>query len=1255
MLRVTHANWTEALLAALAERLPRDPFVQSTLVVPNRAMERVVELGLARASGLVANVRFARLEEWLEDALQPPPQPAPSGAPAAEAPRLLSAKAWLGRVLAVLSDEQLVDEGRADEGRADEGRADGELEAALDPALAPLVRYLLAGDGRWHSAVTDRRRLELASRLAQLFQEYAYSRPDWVRSWMNEPSVTKSRDARTEAWQAALYRRARALGAPSVTLAERLDALATRPDTAPLADGPVFVFGVSYVARIFHEAIARVARHRDVELFVLNPCRELWSDVASRTHGRRRAQEELTPDALESRLLETWGRPGREHVAALDEAVGFDTTTRFVTPHGESTLARVQRSILERTAVEPGAADGSLVVLACPSVRREVETVVSIAWGLVAEADRLAHEGPGEPLRLNEIAILVPARERERYMPHLEVVMEGAREGDDGEAHGLPWSAQDLKLAARSRVAEAGLRLWSFFGASPTRREVLGVVAHPLVRATSELEAPSERAWAELADEVGIVRGIDERDLRGTYADLASGEGHVLHFDQGLTRLALGCALGDGDDGDDDAPGEAATAGREPTGGAPARLGTETAEALAFVTLVRSLLADHRAIAAAQLTWTAWAELFDRLLEAYVRVTGTAEEAELERCRAAMRGLAALDVGPVGTPSAPRRYGAELALGFATRALEEVPAVRGEPQTMGVVVASLLPMRAIPFRAVFVLGLGEGVFPEEHVELGLDLRRAERRAGDVAPEERDRYAFLETLVSTRERLFLSYVARDEHTGDPHAPSSVLTELQEAVGAEGLLTCEPPARRHEALRPAGDDRTRDWLAGVGLDSAQARAAMASALGGAVAERAARARGDIERVHLRDIELPSEAWGRLPGDDVRRVELALPALPPVTLASERVVRADVLRGFLLCPVQGRARHWLRDVESDEALLLDEEPLDVEGNVLARLARAAFTRALDAGLGESPTATLGHAVREVVAQARGRGHVPVGVLGEQLVHAVNALAAQWLGALLEARPGARCARAVRFGRVSSDRAAGREHLEVRPAIVLGPTPVPPRASPAHREAAAAATATVEGRTRACLRSEPGAPAGDLVAVLSGAAMGEGERARLVRGAAMLEAYVDHALLAASGQARLSRRVLLLARDGAYETTLPGLTSELASRWLRGLSDEVRATEDPCWFLPAEAVLLEAEALRRGDPKLTEKLAKAIERVRTKHEGGSSRVGPLRAAEVVQRDAPEPHELLALVARRHAPALSKVSAPTRTSSRDDAQGLLR
>jgi len=115
---------------------------------------------------------------------------------------------------------------------------------------------------------------------------------------------------------------------------------------------------------------------------------------------------------------------------------------------------------------------------------------------------------------------------------------------------------------------------------------------------------------------------------------------------------------------------------------------------------------------------------------------------------------------------------------------------RGHYLAEGITVSSFKPMRPIPFKAVFLLGLGEGLFPTPYQRDTLDLRYIpekifhsvkknnfrERRIGDVSETERDRYMFLETLISTRKYLVLSYVSHNDRTDDELSPSSIIQTL-----------------------------------------------------------------------------------------------------------------------------------------------------------------------------------------------------------------------------------------------------------------------------------------------------------------------------------------------------------------------------------------------------------------------------------------------------------------------------------------------
>src|SRR3546814_15342682 len=80
------------------------------------------------------------------------------------------------------------------------------------------------------------------------------------------------------------------------------------------------------------------------------------------------------------------------------------------------------------------------------------------------------------------------------------------------------------------------------------------------------------------------------------------------------------------------------------------------------------------------------------------------------------------------------------------------------------VCSSDLPQRAIPFTVVAVLGLNDGEFPRSHSDGGLDLMTRLRRIGDRDVRSDDRYLFLETVMSARKRLHLSYIGEGVSDG-----------------------------------------------------------------------------------------------------------------------------------------------------------------------------------------------------------------------------------------------------------------------------------------------------------------------------------------------------------------------------------------------------------------------------------------------------------------------------------------------------------
>jgi exodeoxyribonuclease V gamma subunit len=283
----------------------------------------------------------------------------------------------------------------------------------------------------------------------------------------------------------------------------------------------------------------------------------------------------------------------------------------------------------------------------------------------------------------------------------------------------------------------------------------------------------------------------------------------------------------------------------------------------------------------------------------YLEARAPEDDRVLRKC---LRAISAIGDTELGGRKVHYRVACEL----ARHAIASLSGSRGQYLVDGVVVSSFLPMRAIPFRVVFVAGLGERHFPAVEDEDHLDLRSAHRRAGDVGSRDRDRYLFLETLLAARDRLYLSYPIRDELTSDPLSPSSVVSELR-ATLLNGYVREEELSTRSHVSPRSEDPRTR------------------RAVPEAAREKKAQSLGEHLRSQLGVARLPPLArlkrqlpanvlgWLRCPPPPPRRTSVRGAMIS---------LRLDELREFLECPLQGSARFHLRMLDETAPVDFDRE---------------------------------------------------------------------------------------------------------------------------------------------------------------------------------------------------------------------------------------------------------------------------------------------------------------------------------------------
>lgn len=677
-----------------------------------------------------------------------------------------------------------------------------------EPAFAPLARFL-ADDADL------RRHHQLAERLADLFDQYQVYRADWLDAWAAGEDVVIS--ARGEArpldaaqrWQPALWRAicddVAATHGPAgidasrarvhrrfLAAAESLTA-ENRPRGLPRR---VVVFGISSLPQQALEALAAIARVSQVLLCVHNPCEHYWADIiehkellrAQRRRQRRRAGMPERLDVLgdgdgeealhlhAQPLLAAWGKQGRDYLRLLDEhddagayqglfereALRIDLFEPCVPDDGPGLLLqqlqddiRALRPLAETRdtwpAVDPSR-DDSIVFHVAHGPQREVE---------ILHDQLLDAFSKDSTLRPRDVIVMVP--DIDHYAPHIQAVFGQYGHGQyatDDPRH-IPFTLSDQ--ADRHRAAllvalETLLRLPELRFAVSDLLDLLEVPALRSRFGLAEADLPTLARWIEGA---GIRWGLDARQ-RGSL-DLPEGmEQNTWAF--GLRRLLLGYAVGNSG---------GAWQGIEPfddIGGLEASLAGPLAQLLETLETQWQRLREPHDV-------DDWVAILRELLEACFQADDAADSLLLSRLEQGLQTFqeSAHEAGL--TRELPLSVVREHWLAQIDEHSLSQRFLAG-----AVNFATLMPMRAIPFQRVCLLGMNDGDYPRSQPPLDIDLMHGDYRPGDRSRREDDRYLFLEALLSARRQLYVSWVGRSIVDNAEKPPSVLVGQLRDHLAA-----------------------------------------------------------------------------------------------------------------------------------------------------------------------------------------------------------------------------------------------------------------------------------------------------------------------------------------------------------------------------------------------------------------------------------------------------------------------------------------
>ncbi len=736
------------LLTTLLKQQPTGVFTPETILVESPGMQHWVSMQLAQEQGIAMNIDYPLPVRFMWNTAR-----AVLGAHQVpkQSPYRREVLTW--RIDNILQNESL----------------------KHSQAFEQVTKYWQGAGSEQEQGV---QRLQLATALADVYEQYLLYRPDWLFAWENSQRAVFDD---MELWQSEIWRilvKAQPLHPArlhQMTL-ETLE-LGHAPDNLP---GRVIVFAINTMAPQLIAFFDALAQHIDIHIFHLNPSVNYWGEAKSNSEQAKQLRmeglEQWMAQDQSNPMLGNLGQQGRELFNLLTELDTFEISAfdapQFDNDHSDSTAESEPFSLLnavhddillarhpspincpeaeaeaEAEAEEEVEGDHSITIMCTHSALREVQVL----------HDHLLHWLSQDKSRTpSDILVMCPAIEN--YAPFVDAVFQrvGTKPVQGVGPVRLPCSIADRSPMDAEPLIAAFMALLQL----PDSRFGVSDVMDYL-----QLESVQKRFSVSQDDIDQMVVWLKQAHIHwGLNSQHKSAMSEGVPLDEtyswwwGIRRLLMGMLAPD----NEMIISELLTI-PDVEGQSAVVLGK-----LIDVIALLGQFAESLTLARPPKQWSC--DLLALRDACFMPIREQERSWEL--------------IGKVAADLAARCEEADYEHELSLRQVRDLllnrfssPDAGNHFMTGQVTVCSMLPMRSIPFKKVCILGLNDSEFPRKSTPLGLDLMAGPaRRIGDRSRRLEDRYLFLEAIISARESLYLSYQGNDVTNNSERQPSLVLAEF-----------------------------------------------------------------------------------------------------------------------------------------------------------------------------------------------------------------------------------------------------------------------------------------------------------------------------------------------------------------------------------------------------------------------------------------------------------------------------------------------
>ncbi len=598
---------------------------------------------------------------------------------------------------------------------------------------------------------------QLAGKLADLFDQYHIYRETMIEKWEKGQYQYSSLQDSNELWQAEIWRKlAERYGSDHpVRRKQQLLAAVESPDSRIIQSvpAPLYIFGLIILPEYYFNFFQKLKDSIPIHAYLLNPCRHYWLDIIKeKKYYQLQARQPTTVNMvadlhyeISNPLLANWGKVGLNFFRRFPEIFASDLHEDLIDDTQEdspSLLHQIQQDILDmrelpQEPVQVPEVDNSIYIVDAYTPARELEALRDQVLGW------LNHDST---LSISDILVLTP--ELKSYLPYINAVFKE-----------IPFSMADRSIRDKNSLSSIILQLLDLATSRFSAETLLQIIENEWISHKfnfTETDLETLRQWIE---ECGIRWGID-----GIFRQTFNGQQPLREttWEAGLDLLINGLLIMTTPGNIQDEPL------RYPH--------IDIADTDLFNRLIdiwEKLKTLYHELQH-PLELHAWSDYLKSMLECFLPLD-TCDRRDVSDIQRIFHSLRLDEELCHLSLTVSVKIIREYLIKHLDSSAADSGFSRGDLLFTGMV-----PMRSIPYRIICLIGMNDNAYPRPTIQIPFDLIASHPMANDRIPREHDRYLFLETLLSARETLYISYLGHNPNDNSEIFPSLLVREFVDYI-------------------------------------------------------------------------------------------------------------------------------------------------------------------------------------------------------------------------------------------------------------------------------------------------------------------------------------------------------------------------------------------------------------------------------------------------------------------------------------------